>query len=279
MLIRSWGTRGSIPVFAGSYHKYGGETTCIEVRLNDETIIILDAGSGIRNLGKLLLMEKKFHYHLFLTHAHIDHLLGFISFYPLFQSNVQIDIYAPNLHGQSFKTILNNYLSPPWSPITLKAMKAQLRFHSTTTSPVQINKGTIHSIPLCHPGGGNGYKIEEDDSKFVFLTDNELDVTSDNTVSYSDYVKFAKNADLLFHDAAYTENEYSIRQGWGHSTSKAAIRLALDAHVKTLGLIHHNQERTDEELDTVLAECNDYIKTMSSSLDCLAIGAGTTIRI
>jgi len=277
MLVRCWGSRGTIPVNGSSFSKYGGETTCIEVRPDDETVLIFDAGSGIRRLGQRLLQENKLRYHLFFTHTHIDHIVGFISFYPFFNPEATIDIYAPILDGRPIESILADFLAPPWSPFTLGQIKARLKFH-TISSPITCGKTLIESIPLNHPGGGNGYKVIYNQKKFVLLTDNEL-ADSNHPLPRDDYITFSHKADLLFHDAAYNKEEYKTRQNWGHSTWNAALQLALDAEVLSLGIFHHNQERNDKEIDQIITDCQALIQKSGSSLNCFAVAADSIIQI
>jgi phosphoribosyl 1,2-cyclic phosphodiesterase len=130
----------------------------------------------------------------------------------------------------------------------------------------------ITPIALSHPNQGSGYKFEEDDKCFVFLTDNELDYKHQGGLDYQAYLEFSRGADLLFHDAEYKKEEYKKTRGWGHSCYEDAMNLALDAGVKKFGLFHHNQERIDDEIDTIVNDCCEIIKKSGKKMECSAVG-------
>lgn len=277
MEIKCRGSRGALPVSGKQFLKYGGETTCVEVLPDEGGRIIIDAGSGIHSVHQNDTRPPAHHWHLLFTHAHLDHLLGFIYFQPVYDPGAVIEIYGPRLHGQPFESILSTLISPPFSPITLAEMKAGFIFHQVDTDPIILGKTKIHPIPLNHPGGGRGYAVTSDTQKFVFLTDNELDLPHEEGAAFNDYVDFCRDADLLYHDAEYTKSEYEQRKGWGHSCAESVLRLARDAQVKRLGLFHHGRFRTDAELDAILAGQKQQIRAWNLPFPCTAVRAGSTI--
>ena len=279
MIIRCWGARGSIPVSGNQYNKYGGDTTCIEIRTSEDDLLIIDAGTGIRNLGKLLVKEKRSHLHLLFTHAHLDHLMGLLFFAPLFRSDVQIDVYGGAMANQDFRTSLDTIWDEPYTPISLDEVKARLTFHEIENQTLQIGSVQIETIPLTHPNGGFGYKFIEQNKTFVFLTDNELSHSQSGLVSYQQYVDFCKNADLLIHDAEFTHIEYESKKGWGHSRMLDALNLAIQANVKQFGLFHHNQDRSDDALDALVMECKNVIHEQPCLLECFAVAAGMQMTL
>lgn len=176
MKITIWGCRGSIPVPGPSTVKYGGNTTCVEVSLGDGTTIILDAGSGIRNLGKKIVEEGKTQdLYLMLTHSHWDHLIGFPFFSPAYREGFKIHVRGGPIAKETVRNYLERQMEPPYFPARFSAMKADFDFTHGIPMVKQIGSATVTPIPLSHPNGGYGYKITDGGKTFVFLTDNELD--------------------------------------------------------------------------------------------------------
>lgn len=280
MLIRCWGSRGSVPVSGRDYIKYGGDTTCVEVVSASGDIIILDAGTGIRLLGNRLSNNGTRKMNLLLTHAHWDHLFGFPFFKPIYSKESAIKIYGPQPTQDSLKRIISKTMTAPNFPIEFEDIKADISFLGMGFNGYSIGSVKVSTVPLSHPNMGVGYRLEEDGKAFVFLTDNELTFRHPFGLGYEGYREFCKGADLLFHDAEYRKEEYeSGTRGWGHSTYLDAVRLAMDAGVKTLGLFHQNQDRTDSQVDGIVEECRDVIKKDGSGTECLAVAAGTEIEI
>lgn len=280
MLIRCWGSRGSIAVSGKEYIKYGGDTTCIEVVSNAGDLIIIDAGTGIRALGNKLFREKTRKFNLLLTHAHWDHLSGFPFFKPIYGKGNTIKVYGPQPTQVSLKSIISKTMSSPYFPIELEDINAEISFlgmgHNEHYS---IGSISITSIPLSHPNEGVGYRLEEDGKSFVFLTDNELTHHHPIGQDYSDYVEFASGADLMFHDAEYKKEEYKLTKGWGHSVYLDTVKFALDSNVKALGLFHHNQDRTDAEVKEIEKDCKRIIRENGSRMKCFAVATGTEVKL
>lgn len=272
MIIRCWGSRGSIPVSGKKYLRYGGNTTCLEIRTNDDKILIVDAGSGIREAGNSLLAEAYRDFTLLLTHAHWDHITGFPFFKPLYSSRNILNIWGCPFAQTSIKEILSRMMVAPNFPVKFDHIRAKILFEENCYDAYKLGSLAITPIALSHPNRGTGYKFEENGQRFVFLTDNELSFKHEGGLDYQDYVEFARGADLLFHDAEYKEEEYKRTRGWGHSCYKDVVHLALDAGVKKLGLFHHNQERIDSEVDAIVSDCRKIIKKNGRKLECFAVG-------
>lgn len=279
MLIRCWGSRGSIAISGKDFIKYGGDTTCIEVVSNAGDLIIIDAGTGIRLLGNRLMREKTRKINLLLTHAHWDHLSGFPFFKPIYHKESVIKVYGPQTTQDSLKKIISKTMSSPYFPIELEDINADIEFLGMGTKDYKIGSVKIQTIPLSHPNQGVGYRLEEDGKSFVFLTDNELTYRHPKGLEYDDYLKFAKGADVLFHDSEYSREEYKETRGWGHSVYLDTLKLAIDAGVKSFGLFHHNQDRTDSEVDKIVTECRAVINTSGAKLDCFGVAAGMEIKL
>ncbi|MFQ5428378.1 MAG: MBL fold metallo-hydrolase [Thermodesulfobacteriota bacterium] len=274
MKIHCWGSRGSVAVSGREYIEYGGDTSCIEITGSTGEVIILDAGTGIRALGNRLEKEQQSSINLLITHAHWDHLSGFPFFAPIYDKKCHITVYGPHPTQESLKKIISKTMSAPYFPIAFEDIKAGMAFPNMNGSDYSIGSILVRTIPLRHPSEGVGYSLSQGGKRFVFLTDNELGVDHTNGLGYEEYVEFARNADLLFHDAEYRKDEYKKTKGWGHSAYLDAVKLALDAGVKALGLFHHNQERTDTEINSIVKECREVIARKGSKMKCFAVAKG-----
>ena len=272
MIIKCWGSRGSIPVSGKQYLHYGGNTTCLEIRTNDDRILIVDAGSGIREAGNSLIATNRNEFTLLLTHAHWDHIMGFPFFKPIYSRKTNLNIWGCPFAQASIKEMLVRVMEAPNFPVNFDAIHANISYQDTCVEHYTLGSMIITPIALSHPNQGTGYKFEEDGKCFVFLTDNELGYKHEGGLDSQDYLEFSRGADLLFHDAEYKEAEYKQTRSWGHSVYTDALNLALDAGVKKLGLFHHNQERMDDEIDTIVNDCRKIINKSGKNMECSAVG-------
>ena len=277
MLVRCWGARGSIPVSGREYLRYGGDTPCIEVRTKDDSIVIIDAGSGIRRLGNRLVSEKRNDFTMFFTHAHWDHIMGFPFFKPIYRRGTRVSLFGCPFAQLSVRELISYIMSPPNFPVHFDNIVADIQYHEACQATFQLGGLTIIPIPISHPNQGMGYRFEEDGKSFVFLTDNELTYRHPGGLAYEDYASFALGADLLIHDAEYCPREYRMTRAWGHSVYTDALRLALDAGVRRLALYHHNQERTDDAVDEMVADCRRI--AAGRPLECFALGQDMEIVV
>ena len=279
MIVRFYGARGSIPVSGKEYLKYGGNTTCLEIRTKDDEIIIIDAGSGIRTLGHRLISENRFRYTMIFTHAHWDHIMGFPFFQPIYFAKTEITMYGCPFAQASVKEMISRIMAPPNFPVKFEDIRAGIIYHEACEEPFAIKSMSVAPIPLSHPNQGVGYRFTEDGKSFVFLTDNELTFKHPGGVDFQAYRDFSAGADLLVHDAEFTEEEYKKTKTWGHSVYRDALRLALDAGVRKFGLFHHNQERSDESIDEIVADCRKIAGSSNKELECFAVYQGMEIKL
>lgn len=279
MKIRCWGARGSIPVSGTEYDLHGGDTPCLEIRSGNDEVLVVDCGTGIRRLGNRLHAEGRKKLHIVFTHAHWDHIIGFPFFRPLYVPGTAIDFYGCPFAQKSIRTILAKTMEPPFFPVNLDDVAATFTFNDACIAPFTIDTVRVEPILLSHPNQGLGFRFTERERTFVFLTDNELDYRHPGGLGYDDYRDFAAAADLLIHDAEYGDEEYGRKRGWGHTPYRRALGLALDAGVKRFGLFHHNQERTDTELQAMVADCHRIIATRGSNLECFALTQDTELEI
>jgi phosphoribosyl 1,2-cyclic phosphodiesterase len=279
MIVRFYGARGSIPVSGKEYLKYGGNTTCLEIRTKDDEVIVVDAGSGIRTLGHRLISENRFQYTMIFTHAHWDHIMGFPFFQPIYSTKTRITMYGCPFAQASVKQMISKIMAPPNFPVRFEDIRADIVYHEACEESFAIKSMSIAPIPLSHPNQGVGYRFTEEGKSFVFLTDNELAFKHPGGADFQDYRAFSAGANLLVHDAEFTEEEYKKTKTWGHSAYRDALRLALEARVRKFGLFHHNQERSDEGVDEIVADCRKIVSSSNEDLECFAVHQGMEIEL
>lgn len=280
MLIKCWGARGSIPVSGKEYVKYGGDTTCIELRTKDNDLIIIDAGSGIRRLGNNLIKEGRKDINIIFTHAHWDHILGFPYFKPLYLKGTNITMLGSPIAQESIRHIISKTMQAPNFPVRYEDMRAEISYIGACPDWFRIEGISITPIRLSHPNQGMGYKFIENNKSFVFLTDNELTYMHPGGLKYEDYVEFSNGADLLIHDSEYLPEEYrKLTKTWGHSIYLDALKLAIEAGVKRFGLFHHNQERTDKQIDAMVKDCRRILKEKRVKMECFAVAEDMELEV
>lgn len=256
MRVRFWGVRGSIACPGPSTIRYGGNTPCIEVRCG-ERVLVFDAGTGLRPLGLELIKDKSIrHVDIFITHCHLDHVVGLPFFAPLFRKGYRVRVWAGNLlPANSIERVMRMLMSSPLFPIQIEIFKAAIEFQDFRSGDVlrPHENVVLRTAPLDHPDGSNGYRLEYGGRTFALVSDTEgFPGKCDN-----DLLSLADHADLAVYDATYTEDEIVSRIGWGHSTWLRGIRLAEKANVKHLCLFHHDPSHDDDFMDTLAAEAND----------------------
>lgn len=251
--LRFWGTRGTMPTPAADRLRFGGNTSCLAVRLCEREHLVLDCGSGVKRLGDAVGRGRDGEpnrFHIFFSHYHFDHIEGLPLFQPLYDPNSEIDFYGLRSCGSDVREILEGLVRPPYFPVGFADVPSKRRYHDLDGQPRRIGDLTVSSLPLNHPDGCLSFRIECGDRRIVYATDHEHgDAETDRALE-----AFSHEADFLIYDATYMPHEYEeLRKGWGHSTWFAAVQLAIKARVKTLVLFHHHPEHTDEELTKVLA--------------------------
>lgn len=274
-----WGTRGSVPSPGPNTTGYGGNTSCLEVKTGAGARYIFDAGSGIRPLGQRLgALEAD----LFLTHFHWDHIQGLPFFMPLYNPASRLRVHGARQGDTDIQTLIAGQMGPIYFPIPFQAVSADLRFHHLNGAAWESGDVRVRSMRVRHPGFTHGYRIESRGASIAYIPDNELfggSYTLDQKATYADLVEFLGGVDLLFHDAMFTDAEYSGHEGWGHSTFTQAIQLAQDAGVKKLLLFHHAPERTDAELTQIVQELRDDSARHSSGLEIDIAAEGVELLV
>ena len=253
--VKFWGIRGSIACPSPEYIKYGGNTSCLEV-IADDRHIVLDAGTGIRGLGKKFLAHDIREAHLLLTHTHWDHINGFPFFVPAYDPNRSIHIMAGHLNAEQggIRYALSQQMDSPMFPVPLEAMRANLRFEDFEAGDeFNIAGVRVRTVPLKHPNGATGYRLEYNGKAFCYITDTEhAPGDPDQRI-----LGLIEGADMVIYDSTYTEEEFPSRVGWGHSTWNEGIRLCQAAKVKRLAIFHHEPDHNDAFMGRLEAEAKE----------------------
>jgi phosphoribosyl 1,2-cyclic phosphodiesterase len=285
--VHFWGTRGSIPSPGPATVRYGGNTPCVEVRTSTGWLIVLDAGTGIRELGRSLMQRASgapIRGDIFLTHVHWDHIQGIPFFGPLFQRGNEFTIWSKSLEP-AIDRVVRDQMSPVVFPVAFEELDATIEFAELSEGRRAANGYEVRAFEVRHPGGALGYRFAESgngSAALVYISDNELGAgaTYDTREDWRRrLVEFVRGARLLVHDTTYTREEYEHHRGWGHSTYEDAVELALDAGVETLVLFHHKPERTDDEVDQRVAECRALVERRGGSVRIVAAAEGLTLTV
>ena len=298
MRIKFWGTRGSIPTPGKLTVRYGGNTPCIELRLDNDELFILDAGTGIRNLGETLIENgESIKAHLFISHPHWDHIQGFPFFKPAFVSGNDLTFIGGETDKVSLQKMIADQMNKIYFPVQLNELKADIKFRRVGEGEFKISTATIKTIYVNHPSFAIGYRISHAGKSLVYISDNEpFDrqvahaIRNVEKVVVDEYDRvngdpnqrvfdFVRGADVLIHDATYTPEEYVDRVGWGHSHYLFTLRVAAEGEVKRLILFHHDPSHSDEKVDDILRKCEKEIRNRKYTFDCLAASEGLELEI
>ncbi|GAB4363934.1 MAG: MBL fold metallo-hydrolase [Calditrichia bacterium] len=300
--IKFWGVRGSIPTPGSSTLKYGGNTSCVELKLKDNVHFILDAGSGIRELGKALVKEKKsIRAYIFISHFHWDHIQGLPFFRPAYVKGNKITIIGSDDTSLNLDQIIAFQMDPTYFPIAIQDMLAEIEFRSIKEETLEIEDVEIQTIYLNHPGYALGYRLNYNGNSLVYISDNEpfyhlntqnqfknkqtkslnLADLFDNFVENKDerLVQFCRGADILIHDTQYLPEEYLEKITWGHSPFNFTVDLAIRSQVKQLILFHHDPDHDDETVDRIEALSRKIINKRGIPLKCLAAREGMELQL
>ena len=251
-----WGTRGSIAAPGPDTARYGGNTSCVEVRGNSGTVLVLDAGTGIRRLGAALPRDLR-RVDVLLTHLHMDHIQGLGFFAPLHNPQVEVHIWGPASTTLNLHSRLTRYLSPPTFPVRLRDLPRMPVLHDVPCERCDIGEFCLSTGLVCHPDPTVGFRLEAADGVLAYIPDHEpalgvkdFPLSADWTSGFA----LAAGADLLLHDAQYTADEYAARIGWGHSALEHAFAFASLAGVGHLVPFHHDPAHADSDLDRIFAD-------------------------
>lgn len=299
--LKFWGVRGSYAAPFATHLGVGGNTSCVEIRVG-EHLLICDAGTGIIPLGNELMLQKEIQkMFVLLTHYHWDHVCGLPFFVPAFAPNWTIDLFGPGNDQKSLKEHISMQMQAPYFPVGTEAWMAKINYLEPKAEgvlhdygPIQVSFSNVH-----HPGLTYGYRIKIHGKTIVYISDNECkfieksikyhsdEFSEDEHVLFDEMIKeehqtelaLFQNADILIHDAQYTQKDYKTKRGWGHSCYIDVIHMAIEADVKELYLFHHDPNHDDDAIETIYQHALEIIKENKSSLNCYVAKEGITIDI
>ena len=275
--FRTWGTRGSIPVSGPKVARHGGNTSCLEVRVG-EHLAIIDAGSGIRDLGMSLLKDGPRKVPLLIGHTHWDHIQGFPFFTPGYIPGYHLDIYGLRQFGKPLEAIFRGQLDRDYFPVEMQDMAARLNFVDLVENPLVVGPIQIYWEMMNHPGATVGFRIEAEGTRVGYITDNEflkgylgspfgLTAKSDLVLPYQRIIQFVADVDVLILEAQYTQEEYAKKVGWGHSSIGNACLLAKLANAHKLVITHHDPMHDDEFLERKLDLTKHILKHLEHPIE------------
>lgn len=254
-----WGTRGSLARSGPETVRYGGDTACVEVRHDDGSLLILDAGSGILRLGEHIVdMPERID--ILIGHLHMDHIQGLGFFGPLYDPDIEVHLWGPVSSTKDLRARLTRYLSPPLFPVRLRELQG-LVVHDLTPGTMTLGPWTVIADHVAHPGLSLGFRLTDETGTLTYISDHEPALGVDDFPGPAEWTSgfdLARGADVLIHDAQYTDEEYAARVGWGHSTFADAIAFAEMAEVGTLVTFHHDPSHSDDFLDSVAARLRSH---------------------
>jgi phosphoribosyl 1,2-cyclic phosphodiesterase len=250
--VRFWGVRGSIACPGPRTARYGGNTSCVEVRCGGR-LLIFDGGTGLRYLGQALADAGALDADLFLTHTHFDHVCGLPFFRPFFQPQNRFRLWAGHLaEGMTLRRVLGEFMMAPLFPVPPQVFRARMEYREFRAGET-LGPGpdiAVRTATLNHPDGATGYRVEYGGRSLCYLTDTEhVPGAPDRNI-----LELIAGADLVIYDSMYTDSEYDTYVGWGHSTWQEGVRLCRAARAKRLAVFHHDPEHDDDMLDGIARE-------------------------
>jgi phosphoribosyl 1,2-cyclic phosphodiesterase len=278
MRVKYWGARGSIPTPGPEKSLHGGNTSCVEVTLSDGTELILDAGTGICELGRDREHAKS-PIHLLLTHLHLDHIQGLMFFEPLFDPRCEVHVNGPTSSSGSLLKRLARYISAPLSPIEIRELPAKVEFEDIKTTTWTVGPATVEAGFVNHRGPTLGYRIIDSGTTLAYIPDHEPALGQDVARSRPEWISgfdLAHDADLLIHDCQYTQVEYDGRVGWGHSAVADTMAFARQSGARRLALFHHDPLHDDAAVAAILEDARSQA---GGSLEVTAAREGHTVEL
>lgn len=288
MKLKFWGTRGSIPVPGKSTIKYGGNTSCLQITNNND-FLILDAGTGARELGNDLLQNSKCEeLHLLITHTHWDHIQGLPFFQPIYNDKCKLHIYSESKLGASISKVFETQWDPNYFPVTADIFKDKVKYQRISSdNKTMINGFEVETINSHHSEGTLSFKIRVNGKTIVYMTDNELFYDAKNQFPTkekiadlnSQLIEFSKNADILIHDSMYQFEDYVEKIGWGHSNNYSSAIFATLANVKKMFLFHYDPDYNDNKIAAIENETKEFLKELNSPVKCYCSYDGLEVEV
>jgi phosphoribosyl 1,2-cyclic phosphodiesterase len=288
--VKFWGTRGSIPTPGHKTRRYGGNTSCVEVRI-DDTVFVCDGGTGLRELGvDLAARTDRVTAHLLFSHTHWDHIQGFPFFVPAYSPSSSLHVYEVRRNDNRVQRLLLGQMQSEYFPVSFGDLGATIEFNDLASGEKTIDGTLVGHLEQTHPGTSFAFSFTKAGSRIVYATDSELDLRIENAEACiknpdelrrlpADIVRFVAEADLLIADGQYTDAEYPKKIGWGHATASTVVDLAIQAHVKQLAIYHHDPMHSDEFIDEVIEGCRARVTRAGSNLVVFGAREGVELKI
>jgi phosphoribosyl 1,2-cyclic phosphodiesterase len=279
MRVTFYGVRGSVPAPGPATARYGGNTSCVEVRLADDSILVLDAGTGIRALGSDLIKAGKCsRIHLLLSHTHWDHILGLPFFAPLWQTDTELLVYPlPSDEQERFQRTIFDDIH---FPVNANDIPSKVEFAKPNGEEWRIGSAVVRRIFLNHPGGAQGFRIiDEGGASLAYLTDNEIASAPGANGPLDELARFAEGVGLMVHDSQYVPTDMPGKLGWGHSVVDDVLRLGVMAEPRKLALFHHDPDRSDLELDLIGDSATRWVKQHSRATELVVAREGLVLEL
>jgi len=277
MRVTFHGVRGSVPAPGPQTARYGGNTSCVEVRLSDGSTLALDAGTGLRELGKKLVSEGRASpVHLFLSHTHWDHVMGLPFFAPLYDKNNHLLVYP--LANEAQERFQRNIFDDIHFPVSVNDIPSKVEFPRPEGLEWRVGSARVRRIQLNHPGGAQGFRVDDDDgTSMAYLTDNEIGAGR-TVVTVDDLARFSDGVNVLIHDSQYIPSDMPHKRGFGHSLVEDVLKLGQYAKPAQLVLFHHDPDRSDDALDKIGAEAKSWLAEHAKSVGLLVAHEGLSVE-
>jgi len=273
--LKYWGVRGTLPVPGEKSLRYGGNTICVTIQFPRGDLFIIDAGTGIKQLSDHLMSQQSsaLHAKILISHPHWDHINALPFFVPLYIPGNEFEIFGASHGDVTMRELISAQMDGVYFPIRIKEFAARTYFRDLREEEFQINDVKVKTMLLSHPGTCLGYRMEYKDRSICYITDNELfpeDSPDHNPNYWGNLTAFVHGTDILITDTTYSDEEYVQKSKWGHSAVSPVVKLAHNAEVKELHLIHHDPDQSDEDIDAKLATAKRLLEGMNSKTRCLA---------
>lgn len=266
MQVKFWGVRGSTPTPQPENLRYGGNTSCVEMRINGHRYVF-DCGTGFRNLGKQIMQEsagQAVYAHIFISHFHWDHIQGIPFFLPLYSNPDNYFFFHSSSRTRGLQRAIEEQMADPYFPVDMNEMKAHRNFYDIEEDRIAFDDCIVQSMWLNHPQGCLGYRVETDNKVVVYATDNE----PGHPVFDKNVRKLAEGADVLIYDAQYLPEEYEAsKRGWGHSTWREGVNIAMESGAKELILFHHDPDHPDASIDAIVTEARNHYPAVRAAAE------------